>query len=360
MPENEDNQKDEEKGKLLSTEERIAFLEGVTSRKPESSKTNIPLLTAILVAAAGLYGQAYVAWFNADSNRKIENHRLQQQLLLNAVKADIDQAKENLEFLLDTGLLKDSEVIKEAKIRAELEKGKTLSIPMVKSPKRASYSYSKKKLLENIYLANGQDETFYCGCSFNETKTINLESCGFVPRKNTNRRSRRLEWEHVMPASTFGNDMQCWKEQLCSTSNGKKYGGRRCCAKTSHSFKQMEADMHNMFPAIGEVNSARSNFQYGEVSGEPRKYGQCDIEIQGKVVEPDPKIRGDIARAWFYMSFQYKIPLAADYESMLREWHQQDPPTEWDRKRNQLIKQSQGNSNLFIEQPMMVEAVKDF
>ena len=41
-----------------------------------------------------------------------------------------------------------------------------------------------------------------------------------------------------------------------------KDGGRKACSKDPI-FNKMEADMHNLVPAIGELNADRSNFRYG-------------------------------------------------------------------------------------------------
>ncbi len=98
----------------------------------------------------------------------------------------------------------------------------------------------------------------------------------------------------------------------------------------------------------------------GEILGEPREYGQWDVEIQNQVAEPDETIRGDIARAYFYMSLQYKVPIPETYEDMLREWHFTDPPSPWEQERNTLIEQEQGNRNLFIDQPELKQRVGDF
>ena len=88
----------------------------------------------------------------------------------------------------------------------------------------------------------------------------------------------------------------------------------------------MEADRHNLFPVIGEFNANRSNYPFGEIPGESRKYGMCDIEIKRKITEPTKNIRRDIARAYFYMSYQYKVPLMGKKEEMLRMWNMMDPP----------------------------------
>ena len=67
----------------------------------------------------------------------------------------------------------------------------------------------------------------------------------------------------------------------------------------------MQADLYNLQPAIGEVNGLRSNYQIGEIDGEVREFGKCDVEIKNKKVEPAPKIRGDIARTYLYMEYAY-------------------------------------------------------
>lgn len=45
---------------------------------------------------------------------------------------------------------------------------------------------------------------------------------------------------------------------------------------------------------------------------------------------------------------------------MLLEWRFTDPPSQWEEDRNMLIEQEQGNRNLFIDQPELVERVEDF
>lgn len=235
----------------------------------------------------------------------------------------------------------------------------TIDPNLFKPSTATSFSGSKRKLMV-IYLDHGQDETFYCGCGFNEDKEIDRSICDYEPKKASSKRARKLEWEHVVPAATLGSGFQCWKEKLCKTKKGKRYKGRKCCSKISGPFKQRESDMHNLFPSIGEVNAHRSNHPYGEVIGEPRDYGQCDVEIRGQVAEPDETIRGDIARAYFYMSFQYKVPIPAESEDMFREWHFLDPPSQWEQERNTLIEQEQENRNPFIDQPELVERVVDF
>lgn len=82
-----------------------------------------------------------------------------------------------------------------------------------------------KKVLPRIYV--GLEEEFYCGCRYSG-KTVDLKSCGYVPRKNANRASR-IEWEHVVPAEHLGRQRQCWQD-----------GGRKNCSGHDALFDTME------------------------------------------------------------------------------------------------------------------------
>jgi deoxyribonuclease I len=229
------------------------------------------------------------------------------------------------------------------------------------SQKSNSISFSKsKKHLKNIYLQSNKNYTIYCGCSFDSNKQIDHASCNYFPSKDINKRSQRLEFEHIVPAHALGKNLQCWKKPICKNRDGRKYKGRKCCSKISYEFKKMQSDMHNLFPSIGELNGDRSNFVFGEIDGEEREYGECDFEVVQRIAEPKKSIRGDIARSYFYMSHQYKMEIPDDYEVMLREWHLFDPPDEWERDRNTLIEDVQGNRNPFIDYPEMVERVRDY
>ena len=58
----------------------------------------------------------------------------------------------------------------------------------------------------------------------------------------------------------------------------------------------MQAEMFNLYPAIGEVNGRRSNYSMAIIEGEKREFGECDVEIKSRKVEPRKEIRGEIVR----------------------------------------------------------------
>ena len=141
-----------------------------------------------------------------------------------------------------------------------------------------------------------------------------------------------------MPAWEFGHQLQCWQN-----------GGRKACKKNPR-FKRMEADLHNLVPAIGEVNGDRSNFGFTQLSGEPRVYGQCDMEVDFKrrKVEPVEHRRGDIARTYFYMRDQYGVRISRKQEQLFNAWAKLDPVDQWEIQRNKMISEVQGNLNPYV------------
>ena len=194
-------------------------------------------------------------------------------------------------------------------------------------------------------------QTFYCGCRFSKKKRVDLASCGYQWRKNK-KRAQRVEWEHVVPAEAFGRSLRVWREGHpdCINSKGKAYKGRRCAKKVSKLFRRMEADLHNLQPAIGEVNGDRSNYSMQEIAGEAREYGACDVEIDQRKIEPTEAIRGDIARTYFYMDHAYpgRGIIGKKRRKILEAWDKADPVDEWERIRSHRIGEMQGNMNPFV------------
>ena len=111
--------------------------------------------------------------------------------------------------------------------------------------------------------------------------------------------------------------------------------------------------MHNIFPAIEKPTTSTERNDFSGLW----EYRYCAKDMQGALRK---EIRGDAARAYLYMSLQYKIPLNENLENSLRMWHFEDSPSEWEEKRNDLIEVIQGNRNPFIDQPELVERVADF
>ncbi|MBE5253616.1 MAG: deoxyribonuclease I [Enterobacterales bacterium endosymbiont of Blomia tropicalis] len=184
--------------------------------------------------------------------------------------------------------------------------------------------------------------TFYCGCkiSWKGKKGIpDLNSCGYQVRKNANR-AERIEWEHVVPAWEFGHQRQCWQN-----------GGRKNCRKDA-GYRRIETDLHNLQPAVGEVNGDRGNLAYSQWNGGDQPYGQCSMKVdfRQKVAEPPVRARGAIARTYFYMRDQYHLRLSRQQTQLFTAWNKLYPVTAWECERDKRIARVQGNHNPYVLQ----------
>lgn len=141
-----------------------------------------------------------------------------------------------------------------------------------------------------------------------------------------------------MPAENFGRHLSCWQN-----------GGRKACKKDIL-FNQMEGDMHNLQPSIGEINGDRSNYRYSQFTREFHQYGQCKsaVDFKQRKFQPRDEIRGIIARTYFYMSDKYQINLSKQEQQLMTAWDKLYPPIKWECDRNRLITNIQGNDNKFI------------
>jgi endonuclease I len=157
----------------------------------------------------------------------------------------------------------------------------------------------------------------------------------------------------------------CWPKSFGISDNG---------ADTS--------DLFNLRACRRSVNASRNNRTYAQAittgaspAISPPNCPECLYDYddgQGGIWTPRPSEKGDLARAIFYMAVRYdgRDTNSTDLEvadiadaarsifsnlSDLLAWNEQDPVSETERRRNQLIySQYQGNRNPFIDHPEMV------
>jgi len=153
------------------------------------------------------------------------------------------------------------------------------------------------------------------------------------------RYDRRVNIEHVFPMAWVTRALGC--------------GRRQQCRERSARFNEIESDMHNLYPALRRWNKARGAMAYGEIPGEHWVAPDCDLEIdpQARRVEPREAVRGNIARAMFYMESRYGLVLYPRQRALLLRWHRADPPDDRERRRNDRIAHLQGRRNPFIDHP---------
>ncbi|MCD4681908.1 MAG: endonuclease, partial [Bacteroidales bacterium] len=156
--------------------------------------------------------------------------------------------------------------------------------------------------------------------------------------------------------NTFGGGANDWnREHVWAKSHGD-FGNNPPCG----------TDAHHIRPTDASVNSARGNkdFDNGGIQ-HPEATGCYYTEFTW---EPRDEVKGDVARMIFYMDVRYEggsgelnlevvdwVNTSPDPEhgkfSTLYEWHQQDPPDDFEINRNNVIYSYQNNRNPFIDHP---------
>jgi deoxyribonuclease-1 len=181
----------------------------------------------------------------------------------------------------------------------------SIATPTIAANKKIqSFNKAKKILEKQVY--NNHRTTLYCGAQFDINKKVTTPK-GFTTTKYV-KRAKKVEWEHVVPAENFGRTFSEWRdgEKKCINSKGKAFKGRKCAEKTNIEYRYMQADMFNLYPAIGAVNALRSNYNFTILPSIKSDFGSCVMKIDNRKAEPPEMARGQIARTYLYMSDAYK------------------------------------------------------
>ncbi|MCR9192837.1 MAG: endonuclease [Gammaproteobacteria bacterium] len=146
----------------------------------------------------------------------------------------------------------------------------------------------------------------------------------------------------------MGHKLTCWQNSVCA-HHGKHYRGRKCCEQIDAKFREMESELYNLWPAVGIVNIARSDYSYGLVDTGDKFYG-CDFKINksSKEIEPTNTAKGIVARATLFMSDKYQIPLDEDKRHLYLSWDKKFPPSKWEKSWALRIARLEGYTNPYI------------
>lgn len=222
---------------------------------------------------------------------------------------------------------------------------------------RARSNYARAVHILRTKIWNQNRETIYCGAAYNEKGEIILPD-GFKTPSHSSR-SSKIEWEHAVPVENFGRAFKEWREgdPVC-VSKGKAYKGRKCASKASAEFRDMEADMYNLFPSIGSVNAVRGNRRYSELPDIEPSFGSCAAKAQGKLFEPPDRAKGQVARAALYMDKRYsKFRLSAPQKKLFSAWSKRFPPNKNECERARQIRKIQKTENIFISEACAKEGL---
>lgn len=181
----------------------------------------------------------------------------------------------------------------------------------------------------------------------------------------------------------------------CSWTHGDKKCGnysKVCdCYNREHSIPAswfgdrypMYSDAHHLYPTDGYVNNQRSNYPFGECTGgttlpngQGRKGTSTFPGYSDIVFEPIDEYKGDFARTYFYFATRYEnmmtsmsstaaksfnrttYPALNEWSiALFLKWHRQDPVSQKEITRNNVIYEYQDNRNAFIDHPLLAEYI---
>ena len=226
---------------------------------------------------------------------------------------------------------------------------------LINNHQQVFYSNYKSTIIDNFYTRDTTGEEKVVNCEYSGQFVLFTPPFDFTPLNMSREHATASSW---MP--TFGT--------------------------AGHEDRYAYADMHNLRLANqNDVNAPRSNHPFGEIvtpSGSflLAKFG-TDSNSK-KAFEPRDDIKGDVARSIMYMLTAYnRLPnsgfgqpsIAAwsldslfipgtfpnpdeklstrQKQALLKKWHQQDPPSAFERARNEFVQDEQNNRNPFIDNP---------
>ena len=138
-------------------------------------------------------------------------------------------------------------------------------------------------------------------------------------------------------------------------------------------------DVHNLRAADCQMNSTRNNRFFNNASGDSEivhieDHPICDRGPGGNpegCFYPGDEFKGDVARIIMYMYLRYPTQCEptnigvgstsysndADMPNIFLEWNEEDPVSEFERNRNDVIFSYQGNRNPFIDNPYLATLI---
>lgn len=131
-------------------------------------------------------------------------------------------------------------------------------------------------------------------------------------------------------------------------------------------------DAHHIRPCDVTVNSSRGNKEFDNGGTPHHEAIGCFSDSDSW--EPRDEVKGDVARMIMYMAVRYEgengepdlemndqvdngsAPFHGK-QSTLMEWHKMDPPSDFEKHRNEVVFSYQENRNPFIDHPEYVDMI---
>lgn len=159
----------------------------------------------------------------------------------------------------------------------------------------------------------------------------------FFCSKPFSKRTPLLGISHIYSTARVRDYLQC--------------GTKRQCMRSDDQYVEIISDLHNIVPSDSYFEFKRKSAKFGALD-ESIDANECGIRKKLHIIEPPDELKGDIARILFYMKANYELPLEV-HMSLLKQWHESDPPSQEEIARNALVAQYQGRENEFVTNPSL-------
>ena len=109
-------------------------------------------------------------------------------------------------------------------------------------------------------------------------------------------------------------------------------------------------DLHHLRSCDISVNSARGNNPFSDGSGTYQNNGSSWF--------PGDEWKGDVARMIMYLNLRYDESFTdVGSLSLFLKWNAEDPVSDFEKQRNEVISSAQGNRNPFIDNPFIATVI---
>ena len=208
--------------------------------------------------------------------------------------------------------------------------------------------------------------------SYDELKTV-FKTSDADPNKSGN-----VIWYYTGDSVPYTGTMDSGNYPTNREHVWPKMGGSAFPEKS-----QAGSDAHHLRPLNTGLNNTRSNYHFGEVaqttsnrvaqSGTLSSYGTSDPDtwcyLSGGYFYPAAGYRGATARILFYVEARWgdtsslsftlgsgSTKVMSNVDTLLK-WHLEEPPTDEEIRRNEVVFGIQGNRNPFIDHPEYAEMI---
>ncbi len=116
---------------------------------------------------------------------------------------------------------------------------------------------------------------------------------------------------------------------------------------SSTNYDASRGDLHHLRSCDDGINSERSNYPFVDGTGTYKRINQTWF--------PGDEWKGDIARMVFYLNARYGETFdEVGSKELFLKWNIEDPVSDFEKQRNNVIYGAQGNRNPFIDNPYLV------